>query len=164
MRNTWLEKQKHSSDSTESLPLQKQLPCFGATGNVTQLFEPLDNKTFAFGRYFYSRLIYRIDLCLERTLHTQMAHPDGGGGLLSLSHVLIMLLEIVLPDPPFVFTFFCLYRSPAANSCVTQVLLTAFAAASVSVGSCVLNDWFDIELDRVNEVSGNEERGMRGGG
>ncbi|CAN0165033.1 unnamed protein product [Ectocarpus sp. 12 AP-2014] len=32
-----------------------------------------------------------------------------------------------------------------------KVLLTAFAAAAVSVGSCVLNDWFDIELDRVNE-------------
>ncbi|CAM9527957.1 unnamed protein product, partial [Hapterophycus canaliculatus] len=32
-----------------------------------------------------------------------------------------------------------------------KVLLTAFAAASVSVGSCVLNDWFDIELDRVND-------------
>ncbi|CAN0155966.1 unnamed protein product, partial [Laminaria digitata] len=31
------------------------------------------------------------------------------------------------------------------------VLLTAWAAASVAVGSCVLNDWFDIELDRLNE-------------
>lgn len=32
-----------------------------------------------------------------------------------------------------------------------KVIFTAVAAAAISVGSCVLNDWFDIELDRVNK-------------
>ncbi|CAM9859264.1 unnamed protein product [Ascophyllum nodosum] len=32
-----------------------------------------------------------------------------------------------------------------------KVLLTAWAAASVAMGSCVLNDWFDMDIDRVNK-------------
>lgn len=35
------------------------------------------------------------------------------------------------------------------------MIFTAVAAAAISVGSCVLNDWFDIELDRVNKVMAN---------
>ncbi|CAM9993566.1 unnamed protein product [Discosporangium mesarthrocarpum] len=36
-----------------------------------------------------------------------------------------------------------------------KVMLTALAAALVAVGSCVLNDWFDLELDRQNKVQRN---------
>lgn len=57
-----------------------------------------------------------------------------------------------------------LHAFPTLHDSGVQVLLTAFAAASVSVGSCVLNDWFDIELDRVNEVrTENARRGRAHG-